>query len=513
MNPTPTQPASSERYVTLRFCRWLLDPLRLRVYLWIVVCLATLIGVTYAAVNGHGARVWQRMRAELEAKSVQLDRAAFTPARVPDDQNFTMTPLLAPLFDFKPGTQEWRDTNMSALSQRLNRLKTDGPKGGGWMLAGRTDWEGWIDVLELKGVTNATTPPAQAVLDHLRPYEPILAEVREASRRPAARFNVRYEHEHPFEILLPHLGILRGWARVLALRASAHLALGHLDAAFEDLRLGLYLAETVRDEPILISQLVRGASVRSLAQPLWEGLADRRWTAAQARALQDSLERMDLWGAMVRALNAERAFSHATLEYVCEHPSILPTLGDSSPKSGGSAAFFFGLIPSGWVRLEQAEYHRLYQEFLDVLGSPPPRHVDPVQVVAATDRLDAQLKEPLFRKHRMFARMLIPAITAVVSKTANIQSVADQMALACALERYRQAHNRWPDRLEVLMPDFVSHVPKDMIRGGPLQYRPSGEGYTLYSLGWDGADNGGNPGKNDKGRWDMSTGDWSWRMP
>ncbi|HNQ88190.1 MAG TPA: hypothetical protein PKM73_06230 [Verrucomicrobiota bacterium] len=512
MNTTPSPTPLSDRYVTLRLCRWLVDPLRLRIYLWAALCLITLIAVAYAAVNWHGARVWAARRASLEAAGVRLELASFIPPRVPDEQNFTMTPLLAPLFDFKPGTQEWRDTNTSDLPQKLNPMRTDGPKGG-WRSARGTDWEGWIDALNLKNATNATVSPPQAVLDHLRPWDSMLAQVREASRRPAARFNAHYEHEPAFEILLPHLGILRGWCRVLALRASSYLALGNPEAAYEDIALGLYLAQTVREEPLLISHLVHGACVQSLAQPLWEGLSAHRWTDSQIRALQESLEQVDLWSGMQRTLNAERAFSSAMLDYIREHPSILPTLGDSSGNPFGAAAMLFTLIPSGWLRLEQAEYHRLYQEALSGIGDPARRHVDPAPVVEATSRVEAEVRQAPLRNHRVFARMLIPGIAAVVSKTAYNQSVADQMALACALERYRWAHNRWPETLDAMVPDFARRIPTDGIRGEPLHYAVSGTGYTLYSIGWNGTDDGGRPGQDDKGRWSMSAGDWVWRIP
>src|SRR5260370_38859671 len=78
--------------------------------------LATLIGLFYAEENWRGKHAWLKYKHELEAKGEKLDFKDYIPAPVPDDQNFAMTPLLAPLFDFNPkplkeGQSIWRDTN------------------------------------------------------------------------------------------------------------------------------------------------------------------------------------------------------------------------------------------------------------------------------------------------------------------------------------------------------------------------------------------------------------------
>src|SRR5438309_2386749 len=68
----------------------------------------------FAEENWRGRRAWETCRRELEAKGVLLDWQKFIPPPVPDDQNFAMTPFLAPLFDFNPNPREsgqvvWRD--------------------------------------------------------------------------------------------------------------------------------------------------------------------------------------------------------------------------------------------------------------------------------------------------------------------------------------------------------------------------------------------------------------------
>src|ERR1051326_8119827 len=81
----------------------------------VIAALLVLAGCLYYAVeNQRGKRAWESCRRELMAKGVELDFQKLVPMPVPDDQNFAMTPFLAPLFDFRPrpwlqGQSPWRD--------------------------------------------------------------------------------------------------------------------------------------------------------------------------------------------------------------------------------------------------------------------------------------------------------------------------------------------------------------------------------------------------------------------
>jgi hypothetical protein len=52
-----------------------------------------------------------------------------------------------------------------------------------------------------------------------------------------------------------------------------------------------------------------------------------------------------------------------------------------------------------------------------------------------------------------------------------------------------------PPRLQALVPEYLARVPEDPFSGQPLLYRPHGTNWLLYSVGPDGVDNGGRPGR------------------
>jgi hypothetical protein len=62
---------------------------------------------------------------------------------------------------------------------------------------------------------------------------------------------------------------------------------------------------------------------------------------------------------------------------------------------------------------------------------------------------------------------------------------------ALAVERFRRANGRWPASVVDLSPRFLESVPMDTLQGEPLRLKPLARGYVVYSVGWDGMDDGG----------------------
>src|SRR5436190_17254936 len=110
-----------------------------------------LVMLFYAEENWRGEWAWEKHKQELRARGESSDPSAYVPPRVPDDDNFTMTPILQPLFQFIPGTQRWLSTNTFANDQRFYARYSaasslvqpkKGPRRNSWARA-RTDLLEW----------------------------------------------------------------------------------------------------------------------------------------------------------------------------------------------------------------------------------------------------------------------------------------------------------------------------------------------------------------------------------
>ncbi len=509
----------------------------LQALLCLGICFITLIALFYTVVNWRGKRAWAAYQKTMDAKGEVLDYRKLVPPPVPDDQNFAMTPSLAALLDFHPGTQTLRDTNaVQAIEQAFNKLPADPRRGGDWRKGERTDLALWVaafneaaDRAAGKMIGENHPPPAldrsqaaTALLAQLEGFDPILDELRAASQRPHSRFNLCYDSENPAAILLPHLAKLRNTTRILCLRASVHLALGRAETALDDVLLALHLADSIRNEPMLISHLVRCAILRSAMQPIWEGFADRQWSETHLQALNQRLGKFDFLADDRAAMRAERAFGNAIIAYIREKPKMAWQLGSPEPVSeNGIESLLVTLIPRGWFYLEQVSYNRLFEERVLPGIDLDARRAD----VEAMRRNEALVAESARRgfvanmtSFRLLSGMLVPALGRAHQRIVYTQSMIDQTRIACALEQHRLATGELPPSLADLAPRFLDKLPHDIISGQPLRYsRIDPRGFRVYSVGWNGTDDGGEVALERKGKSnetvDTNLGDWVWLCP
>jgi hypothetical protein len=89
------------------------------------------------------------------------------------------------------------------------------------------------------------------------------------------------------------------------------------------------------------------------------------------------------------------------------------------------------------------------------------------------------------------------------TKQAASRSTATRrlLMLELALRQYQLEQGARPDRLESLVPSYISHIPIDPYdaQHRPLRYVPTVGGFLLYSVGYDGDDDGGRPSPREGG--------------
>jgi peroxiredoxin len=87
--------------------------------------------------------------------------------------------------------------------------------------------------------------------------------------------------------------------------------------------------------------------------------------------------------------------------------------------------------------------------------------------------------------------LMIPAIHKVQGAFDKMKQTHDNLHVAFALARYHCDHGRYPKNLDELAPKYLDRIPQDIFSGKPLIYRPTENGYMLYSVGVNGKDDGG----------------------
>ena len=318
--------------------------------------------------------------------------------------------------------------------------------------------------------------------------------------------------------MLPHLAALKRCSQTLQLRSLAELQNGQPEKALADVKLALQLTDKIRTEPFLISHLVRIAMMQITLQPVWEGLAEHRWSEEQLVALNAELAKLDFFAAYKLSMDGELACQDGEMDCLRLHPEQLQNFsGDYDDEGNNRGPFLPGgfaarLIPTGWFYQNQFRSARMMVEYFIPVADVNQQTISPSAVRHADEVLRAETKKTT--PYNILEKMLLPALGNCVKRFAYAQTSVDLARVAIALERYRLAHGEYPEAINTLVPQFMEKLPRDIINGQPLHYRRTSDGqFVLYSVGWNETDDGGVVGRIKYGAPDISEGDWVWRYP
>jgi hypothetical protein len=334
-----------------------------------------------------------------------------------------------------------------------------------------------------------------------QPAVPDLDVLREALKRPYTRMDSDYQR--PFEHPVPNFMRMRTVAQILSQRAQCYLLLGQSDAAWHELALVRDMCRLLEGKPAstcptLVEAMIDVAISGLYTQVIADGLRLQAWREPELAAIQNQLTDINLLPLVRTAFVAERAASIRT--FGTYPPAELkklffygPTQRDLWEKLKSPTYLLLTFAPRGWM----------YQNMCAMaVRSPLVIHIFDVpndQVLPTNaDDIERQLDTTFssFRPYTFLAREAAPNFVKAAQTLARNQSLANEAFLACGLERYRLARGQYPETLEALVPQFAEKLPHDIVGGQPLKYHRTAEGkFVLYSVGWNGKDDGGVPGK------------------
>ena len=541
---------------------WLCCWKNFRRFLFSVACIATLIGLVYAEENWRGRRAWENYKQEREAKGEQFDFADFIPPAVPDDQNFAFSPVWIAAIKWNFHTiperaKSWYGNLIddAAVEKFLplmpvttstvtgtNPFFSQPPENSrSWTTANFYDLKPFQTFYHDEGTTNPASQiiiapqpqtPAQDILLALSKFDPVIGQLQKDNASPGSRFPVKYDDEDPAEILLPHLAAVKTCSMVLRLRALAGLQNGETNRAFSDTMLSLRMADAIKTEPFIITHLVRLAILNLALQPVYEGLAEHKWSDAQLAAMDAEFAKLDFLSDYERSTKSECAAHAKVIDWMAQRRSRFWNLYDMVYEDERKEMNHFWLttevylMPRGWFYQSDIAMSEVHRQWIEPMVDETNQTVSPQLARKATAAV-GELKPTAMN---LFARLLLPELGKYAMRVAYGQTAANEARIAIALERYRHAHGNFPDSLEALVPQCLEKIPQDVIGGLPLKYARTEDGsFVLYSVGWNEVDDGGTVGyKTDSSphsimdleAWngpkppvDLEKGDWVWRYP
>ncbi len=312
--------------------------------------------------------------------------------------------------------------------------------------------------------------------------------VEQAAQRDSCRFDLDYEAG--INMLLQHLRNFRVFAHILGAKALIEAQNGHPDRAWGAIRTQLRLADAMRTEPVLVSQLHRMAIVRLSCVAIRQLAEIELPSGQQAAEIERLLKGFEDVQPLVNAIDAERllfgewAFNLSTRELLRQHELL----------SGDDEVWTILGVCFKPLRLA---YHRSYLRIMHKSAEFMERPHSPDEARAVNEMIE--------KKSRGLARSLAPAMVRVKVIRNSMQADIRVTRTGLDLLRNKQADGAFPQTLSQFEPAQV----EDPFSRTPLVYRPGADDFLLYSVGSDGEDNNGRPrrDKENKG-WDIV-----WQFP
>ena len=287
------------------------------------------------------------------------------------------------------------------------------------------------------------------------------------------------------DALLPHLAKVREFTQLLSIEAAVASENGDAQAAVHAVKDSLQLARSLEDEPLLITQLVRSGCLTIASASLEHVLARHVLSEAQlldlAAVLQEAEARNQ--AAFVRGLIGERC--SATHIFQSPGSEVARVMGQDA---GDGLPVFHHVLDLVGVRNEDFFFYlKTMGRWIGSCKLPFPDCLE--QARSVNRELTSSIQQ---RRLFVLSSQLLPYFGGAANQMAGTAARLRCVQVAVAVERFRLKNNGQPPAgLEQVSPAFLSRLPTDPFDGNPLRYRLLPKGYVIYSLGEDGADQGG----------------------
>ena len=248
----------------------------------------------------------------------------------------------------------------------------------------------------------------------------------------------------------PRLLDLRTLSNAIAIDALLDRKAGRVDEASRKTAAGLAVAASIRNEPSLISQLIRIAVATEQCEAaralIAGGAPSKAALETLARALADNRQtdplRVGLLGELRYGLDQLVTMEESPVGRI-SRPLLRP-----------------------FMRLTKVHYLREMERLIEIQAGPRPHPPFPD---SPRPRLD----------WRWFAASVLPGLTRAVDTGDKYDSVLGVTEVGVALRRYRWDRGSYPDELSALVPAYLARLPVDPATGRPPAYARTGAGFRL----------------------------------
>jgi len=339
------------------------------------------------------------------------------------------------------------------------------------------------------------TPSMEAVEQIVAKNVGAIALLEKAAQRPKCRFPVDWEAGA--ELTSPHLSRMRSCARLLAAKAVVEARRGEVVEALHTVEVGLAMCEALRQEPLMLSQVVRYAIVSMLVDSLRAVVEEDTPPTDACGELFAYLRGMEFMDSLVDAFLTARAMGIWIFDHARDDPQYVEDIMDIGDT--GLADVIAGPAGETILNIDEATYLQLMSEYI-------------VAARNAYQDTPARIGEAdvaLWERVRPACILTVSLVPVYARSTAQRDRAIARVGLAqvvLALKAYKNEKGEYAQSLAQL-PEVIEwgELPEDPFSGQDFIYRREGQGFLVYSIGADLEDDGG------KAEEDWEEGDIVWR--
>ena len=306
-----------------------------------------------------------------------------------------------------------------------------------------------------------------------------LAMIEQAAARPKCNFNLQYDQGAA--LLVPHVQGMLKMGRILAARAQLEARRQENERAWNSIETNLRMADALREEPILISALVRVAIAKTALASIRQVADQAPPSDGTAARLMARLAAVDDPAPYMLAMDGERLFMGEWIFNLVQTPKMSDFWeeGDGPKWKLRAHDLLIGYRPAR--QADRAAYMRTMGEFAAQAARP----------WWEAPMVSDEEWEQTIPWYGMVSRLILPALGKSRIKMTELLAEIRVIRIGLALIRCKAARGRYPAALAELVPEFLDGTPEDPFTGKLLVYRPEGDGFVLYSLGPNQQDEGG----------------------
>ncbi len=341
-----------------------------------------------------------------------------------------------------------------------------------------------ITQVNFSNSTNIWPPALQPVVElFVRTNSAALAKAGEALRFTQFRFPIDWSFGPSTE--LPHLAHLKGLARIAAMAAILDAQKNDAPNWLQHLRIQLQIAQSLKDEPIVLSPLVRSSILFMASKTTEFGMDRLAFTDDDLKTLQALFEASTATNIVARAFIGERALTIPAFRLGRREIDAYSTEENDKPKPVRFEGKIY--LPNyihGFFERDLSFFLETMDKAISIGSLPPPQNL------VLSNHFDAAFQTAHSRLY-LLSSMTLGSYRLFALKQARTDAHVQTALAAIAIERFRLANHRLPDSLAELVPAFLPAEPIDPFTAKPLHYLKLTHGFTVYSVDSNGIDDHG----------------------